>query len=160
MDKKTILVYYSRTWITRKVAEYIQQLINCDIEEIIDKKNRSWILWYLWAGKDAALKKLTEINDTKLNLSDYDTLIIGTPVWDFTMSSGIRTYIQQNKKKLPSKIIFYCTMWWGGERTTFQDMTYLCQKTPIWAIWFKTKEIVRNEFQERLKNFLQETIWF
>jgi len=158
MDKKILLVFYSRTWITRKVWEYIKQLTNCDMEEIIDKKDRSWVFWYLWAGKDAALKKLTEIQDTKLNPWNYETLIIGTPVRDFTMAVAIRTYLEKNKKDLPSKIIFYCTMWWGGDRTTFQDMTHLCSKTPIWVIWFKTKEIVKNEFQDRLKKFLEDII--
>jgi len=158
MDKKILLIYYSRTWITRKVAEYIKQLIICDVEEILDKKNRSWILWYIWAGRDASLKKLTEINETKLNPWNYDILIIGTPVRDFTMSSSIRTYIERNKSKLPSKIIFYCTMSGGWERTTFQEMTHLCSKSPIWTIYFKTKEIVKNEFQDKLQKFLEDTI--
>jgi len=158
MDKKVLLAYYSRTWITRKVAEYIKELINCDIEEIIDKKDRSWVFWYLRAGKDAALKRLTEIQETKLNPLDYNILIVWTPVRDFTMASAIRTYLEKNKKNLPEKIIFYCTMWWGWDRTTFQDMTYLCWKTPIWIIWFKTKEVVNNKFQDRLKNFLEDII--
>lgn len=158
MKKTTLLIYYSRTWITRKVAEYIKQLIACDVEEIVDKKNRSGILWYIWAGRDASLKKLTKINETTLNPWDYDTIIIGTPVRDFTMSSAIRTYIQNHKGNLPSKIIFYCTMAGGWERTTFQDMTCLCGKTPIWAIRFKTKEIARNEFQDRLKKFIEDII--
>jgi flavodoxin len=158
MDKKILLVYYSRTWITRKVAEYIKQLIACDVEEIIDKKDRSWIIWYLWAGRDASLKKLTDIQETNLYPWNYDILIIGTPVRDFTMASAIRTYIQKNKENLPPKIIFYCTMWGGGDRTTFQDMTYLCSKTPIWVIWFKTKDIVKNQFQDRLKKFLEDII--
>lgn len=158
MDKKILSIYYSRTWITRKIAEYIQQIVPCDTEEIIDKKDRSWVFWYLLAWKDAALKKLTEIQEIKYNPWDYEILIIGTPVRDFTMASAIRTYIEKNKTNLPTKIIFYCSMWWGWERTTFQDMTYLCWKTPIWVIWFKTKEVVKNEFQERLKKFLEDII--
>lgn len=158
MEEKILLVYYSRTWTTRKVAEYIQQLINCDVEEIIDKKQRSGILWYIWAGRDAALKKNTEIEKTKFKNWHYDTLIIGTPVRDFAISPAIRTYIQENKTNFPSKIIFYCTTWNSWEREAFQEMIYVCSKIPIWTICFKTKEIEKNKFQDRLKIFLEEII--
>ena len=33
---KTLLVYYSRTDVTKKIAKMIQEKINCDIEEITD----------------------------------------------------------------------------------------------------------------------------
>ncbi len=158
MDKKILLVYYSRTWITGKVAEYIKLLTNCDTEEIIDKKERTWILWYIWAGRDAALKKITEIQKIKFKPWDYDILIIGTPVRDFAISPAIRSYIQENKEDLPPKIIFYCTTWNSWEREAFQEMIYVCSKVPIWTICFKTKEIEKNKFQERLKNFLEEII--
>jgi flavodoxin len=158
MDKKILLVYYSRTWRTSKVAEYIKQLTNCDIEEIIDKKKRTWILWYIWAGRDAALKKITQIQQTKFKTWDYDILIIGTPVRDFAVSPAIRSYIQENKGNLPPKIIFYCTTWNSWERETFQEMIYLCSKKPIWTIYFKTQEILKNKFQEKLKNFLEKII--
>lgn len=160
MNKKILLVYYSRTWTTRKVAEYTKQLINCDIEEIIDTKQRFWILWYIWAGQDAALKKTTEIEKIKFKPWYYDIIIIGTPVRDFAISPAIRTYIQENKIEFPPKIIFYCTTWNSWEREAFQEMIYICSKPPIWTIYFKTKEIIKNKFQDRLKNFLQETIWF
>lgn len=158
MHKKILLVYYSRTWITRKIAQHIEKIIKCDVEEIIDTKSRSWIFWYILAGRDASLKKLTKIKTIQYNPSDYQVLIIGTPVRDFTMATAIRTYISQNKNNLPPKIIFYCTMWSGWDRSTFQDMTHLCAQTPIWTIQFKTKEIIKNQFSQKLDKFLVDTI--
>ncbi|MDY6965570.1 MAG: hypothetical protein SVM80_06305 [Halobacteriota archaeon] len=38
---KSHLVYYSRTGTTKKVADAISDIINCDIEEIVDTKDRS-----------------------------------------------------------------------------------------------------------------------
>ena len=35
---KTLLVYYSRTNITKEIAETIQKKLDCDIEEISDEE--------------------------------------------------------------------------------------------------------------------------
>ena len=35
---KYLVVFYSRTGVTKKVAQYLAQRLSCDCEEIIDKK--------------------------------------------------------------------------------------------------------------------------
>lgn len=35
---KTLLVYYSRTGVTRMIADTISESVKCDIEEIVDTK--------------------------------------------------------------------------------------------------------------------------
>jgi len=61
------------------------------------------------AGRDAALKKLTNIQDISYDMAAYDIVCIGTPVWDFTMSAAIRTYLVLYEDKLPASLIFFCT---------------------------------------------------
>ena len=48
---KTIVVYYSRTGNTRKVAEELADTLKCDIEQIIDTQKRSDVLGFLRSGK-------------------------------------------------------------------------------------------------------------
>ena len=62
---KILVVYYSRTGNTRKVAEEIENTLNCDIEEIIDTKNRSGLLNYITSGFQASRKKLTTLENIK-----------------------------------------------------------------------------------------------
>lgn len=112
MDKKILIVYYSRTGATKKVAEILREKLNCDSEEIIDTKNRSGALGYIMSGRDAMKKKLTKLQPLKKNVADYDLVIIGTPTWVYTLSTPIRTFISENKEKIKSVAIFY-TM--GGE---------------------------------------------
>ena len=56
---KNLVVYYSRTGRTKKIAKEIQERLNADIEEIHDVKNREGILGWLSAGRDAGTKKTT-----------------------------------------------------------------------------------------------------
>ncbi len=105
---KILVAYYSRTGTTRKVAEAIAGILKCDIEEVIDKKSRSGALGWLKSGRDAGSKKLTTIEETKNDPGLYDVVAIGTPVWNGTMSTPIRTYIVQHRESF-KKVAFFCT---------------------------------------------------
>ena len=76
-----LVVYYSRTGGTRKVAEYIAKQLGADIEEIIDMKKRSGIWGFLTGARDALRRKETEINEIKKDSSKYDLVIAGSPMF-------------------------------------------------------------------------------
>jgi hypothetical protein len=88
--------------------------------------------------------------------SAYDIVVLGTPVWDFTMATAIRAYITLYEKKFPSSLLFFCTQANGWAKETFQEMAILCGKKPIAEIVFTTKEIVQEKYQERFKFFLSK----
>ena len=76
-----LVVYYSRTGNNRAIAKTIAEKLSAEIDEIIDKKKRLGKLGWLLAGRDSRARKLTEIEFQK-NPQDYDTIIIGSPIWD------------------------------------------------------------------------------
>ena len=149
---KTLVVYYSRTGTTKKVAQDISKILKCDKEEIQDIKSRKGVIGYLISGREAMTKKLAEIKETKKDPSKYDLVIIGTPVWAYNMSSPVRTYITKNKFK---KIAFFCTMGGSGDKPTFKKMEELCNKKPKATLTLKTKEVMDNKHIEKLKEFLK-----
>ena len=83
------------------IAETISESLDCDIEEIVDKEKRGGILGYLKSGYEASRNKLSIIEDPKHDLSKYDLLIVGTPVWAGKMSVPLRTYLHKNMEKIP-----------------------------------------------------------
>jgi flavodoxin len=78
---KALLVYYSRTGNTHMIANTISESIKCDMEEIVEKDKRKGIIGYIKSGYQASRGKVVHIEDSKYEVSDYDLLIIGTPVW-------------------------------------------------------------------------------
>jgi len=152
---KTLVVYYSRTKITEKVAQTISENINCDIEEIIDLKNRSGAIGYLKAGKDAMKKVETDISISDKDPSRYDCVIIGTPVWAFTMAPAIRTYINQNKDRF-KKVAFFCTEGGSGHEKTFKDMEELTKKKPITTLFLLTKEVSKEQHINKTQEFVEK----
>jgi flavodoxin len=155
---KILIVFYSRTGTTKKLAEEISKCIeNCEVEEIFDTQKREGTAGYLASGKDAVLKKKARIKETKKNPADFDLVIIGTPVWVLTMSSPIRTYIIKNKNRF-KRIALFCTMGSMGEDNTFMDMEKLCDKKAMATCAIKTGEVVNNDFADEIRDFIDEIV--
>lgn len=152
---KSLVVYYSRTGTTKKVGESISKILKCDLEEVIDAKiSRAGVKGWMISGKEAFLKKCPGIKEVKKDLSLYDLVIIGTPVWALTMSSPIRTYISQNKNKF-KKVAFFCTHE-GMPGNTLKDMEKLCGKKLITSTDFIKKEVINEKYNQKLKKFISE----
>jgi len=93
---KVLVVYYSRTKHTQLVAEKLAKKFNAELEQLIDKKNRTGLFSIVSAGKDAISSKTTIINALQHNPKDYDLILIGGPSWYGNVTPAIRTFITQN----------------------------------------------------------------
>jgi flavodoxin len=101
---KTLVAYYSRTGTNRTIAENLADQIGADLDEIVDEKKRSGPLGFLGAGRAALGQKTTEIS-TQLDPSNYDTIILGSPIWAGNMNPALRTYLE--KYDLGGKRVFF-----------------------------------------------------
>ena|SRR3989344_9573720 len=153
---KALVVYYSRTGTTRKVAEAIASGLKAHNEEIIDKKDRKGPIGYVIAGKDASQAKGTDISEQKHDLKDHDTIIIGTPIWAWTITPAIRTYLEKNKDVLKKKKLgFYCTMGGSGDKKAFAEMERIIGAKPKATLTLLTREVVKGEYEEKVEKFLK-----
>ena len=111
-----LVVYYSRTGKTRLVAEKLAGLLGADVEEITEEKNRSGVLGYLVAGKDALLKRRAELTRVP-SVDGREAVVIGMPVWGFRPPPAIRAYVET--VDLSGKAVCaFCTYdGSGGDRT-------------------------------------------
>jgi flavodoxin len=103
-----LVVYYSRTGNNRTLAEKIAEALTADIDEIIDKKNRKGRLNWLLAGRDSRARKFTKI-EYKKNPQDYNTIIVGAPIWAGNPIPPLRTYLQEIDLKGKRVAFFICS---------------------------------------------------
>jgi flavodoxin len=151
---KILLVYYSRSGTTRKIAEAIKEKINCDLEEIISVKNRAGVFGFLISGKEGSKKESAEIKPTLNDPAGYDLVIVGTPIWSWNLSSVIRTYLQQNSVKF-KKLAAYCTMGSSGAENAFVEMERICQLKLVDKISFSTKEMNNGDYKKKIDKFIE-----
>jgi len=147
---KSLVVYYSRTGTTRKVAEAIAGILNSDIEEIFDTKKRTGVLGWMRAGRDA--KKLTEIKEIKEDPTQYGIVVLGSPTWNDILVPAIRTYISQYGNRF-KKVAFFCTQD-SEETSTLTNMESLCRKRPLDTLTLRKKQDVQSgNYQEMVRKF-------
>jgi len=153
---KMLVAYYSRTCTTKKVGDEIAAKLKADKEEVIDRKNRKGAIGYMIGGKDAMSKKLTKINNLKKNPKNYELLIVGTPVWGFTVTPAIRTFLTQIKD-YNKKAAFFCTMGGSGDERTFNEMQKLLPKAKLIAtLALRTIEVKNNKYGDKLSEFIKK----
>ena len=156
---KALVVYYSRTGHTKKVAETIADMLSCDREEIVDTQWRSGPLGWLRSGYQTTKKSLTELKDLESDLSAYDLVIIGTPVWAGTVSVPVRTFVSQYKDLL-CRIAFFSTHAGDETQNEFVEMEALCETQPVSVVSFSSREVEKEHYIEKVKEFvikLEET---
>ena len=107
---KPLVVYYTRTGNSKFAAETIAAELGADIEEVVDLKKRQGRLAFMSCGRDAMQGKETEIASTKRNPADYDLIVIAQPVWAWSPTPAIRTYVKKNSLSGKKVALFF-----GGE---------------------------------------------
>ncbi|MEM2109045.1 MAG: NAD(P)H-dependent oxidoreductase [Candidatus Odinarchaeota archaeon] len=150
---KSLIVFYSRTGRTKTVAHKLLELVQCDIEEIIDLKKRSGIAGFLGAGKDAALKRKTTIKEPEKQASDYDLLIIGTPIWAGNITPAIRTYIDKIRSHINQTALFCTCSGKGNSTKAFMEIEDLCGKKSLATMEVTVKELSTGDYMGKLKRF-------
>ena len=155
---KTLVVFYTRTGTTKKAAEAIAKELGCDIEELSDGKDRKGLIGWIMAGKDAGQKTMEKLKELEHNPSGYDLVIIGTPVWNFSVSSPVRTFLITHKDRL-KKVAFFFTGGGGGgnvNKNVLPHMTVACGKDPVATLALRTDEVAKGEHMQKIKEFVKK----
>ena len=121
---KALVVYYSRTGMTKIVAETVRAILQCDAEELRDTKARKGIVGYMRSGREVMENGTTAIEPTVHDPADYDLVIIGTPVWVYTMATPVKVWLEQNEAKI-KKLAVFCTCA-SNPGHTVDDMEAAC----------------------------------
>ena len=112
-DNKSIVIYFSRTNNTEKIANYIVELTNSDSYEIIAKipYTDDDIKYYTNCRADreqADPNARVEIGSDKIDISGYETIYLGYPIWHGEAPRIMYTFVESYDLKNKT-IIPFCT---------------------------------------------------
>lgn len=131
MSNRTLLVYYSKTGNTRKVAQKIAQNLECDLEEV-----------------DETGKTIDTVDP-----SEYDLVVIGSPVHGFRASEPIQEFVKRNKDRLPRISIFLTFNLWPAR--TILGLEKIAGKKCIASEKFKEKDIKQDLIDAKLNAYTE-----
>ncbi|OIQ74409.1 flavodoxin [mine drainage metagenome] len=149
---KTLVTFYSRSGTTRRIAEALSATLKCDLEEITEPKPRTGFLGYIRSLLEASWRRPSTILPKKHDVSSYDLVVIGTPVWAWSLSSPVRTYLMATASQLP-EVAFFCTLGGSGSESAFAQMTAIVGKQPRAVCAITQREAWSENYFDRLSQF-------
>ena len=137
---KTLCLYYTRTNTTKAAMEKLAQLLDADLAEYTDGKDRSGVMGYIGACFVSAKKTRVTIKE-QVDPASYDRVIIGMPVWVEGPCAIGRAFINQYKDSLKGEVYYAVThMGKGAYEKKIKAMDRLLGRPSCGQISMQTKE--------------------
>lgn len=94
---KTLIVYYSLEGNTRWAAEKIAAQLGADTLRLVPKAAYpdKGFKKFLFGGKSAVMKETPELEPYEVDITQYERLVLATPVWAGTLAPPLRTFIRR-----------------------------------------------------------------
>ena len=109
-----LFIYYSRTGNGDLIADLLKEK-NYDIRKVIPKRQlpKSFFLSMCVGGMLGGLKHKAKLKKFDYDISKYDEIVIGTPVWNGNFACPINTLL--SKIKLNDKKVSFIIYSGGGD---------------------------------------------
>ncbi len=154
--EKVLVLYYSQTGNTRAVAEKICSLTGADIEEItaVDPYSGTYEETINRCLRERESGALPEINQVESDLSQYDVIFLGYPVWFGTCARPVLTFLGE-ESLAGKKIVPFCTFGSGGLKSSTDDIKALQGASQV-APGFGIRAARMQAMEAELDRFLKE----
>ncbi|MGP1395146.1 MAG: flavodoxin family protein [Inquilinaceae bacterium] len=153
---KTLIVFYSRTGTTAKVARGLADALGAEIAEIGCRRYRPGGLRYLRAGHDSLRGRLPPIEVRADRLSDYDLVILGAPIWTSYPAVPLRAFLDRTRD-LPAHVALFLTHGGHSEPRKAVDMVAALVPTDLEAtLLLRQEDVDQNRHLERLDRFAEK----
>lgn len=106
-DADSLIAYFSRSGSTELLASKIQALSGADVIELVAKETYSFNYGETVqrATQERNVKNTPELDVEMPDLSQYQSIYIGYPIWGMTMAEPVATFIEIYAKELDGKTI-------------------------------------------------------
>ena len=153
MEQKTLVVYFSATGTTEPLEEYAAEILEADIYEIIPEVpyTETDLAYYTNGRADQ------EQNDPSArpaiagkveNMEEYDTIILGYPIWHGQAPRIISTFLESYDFS-EKTIIPFCTSHSSGIGSSADNLHELC---PDSVNWMEGKRYEAGTMKETMEN--------
>jgi flavodoxin len=152
---RILVVYYSRSGHTEFVARQIAARCHADLERIEDSASRDGVLGSLRSALEAIFRLRPSIQRARRRPGDYDLVIVGTPVWFWSVASPVRTWVHRHRSELDNVALF-CTCGGSGHANAMDDLEALSGRPALARLALTERAVPQCQRDPALRSFLLE----
>ncbi len=149
---RALVVFYSLTGTTRRVAQALAAALEAELEEIRCPKYRSGFFGFWRAGYASWRSKIPEIAPPQHDPSHYDLVLVGGPVWAWNACTPVRAYLMREAPRLPA-VGFFVTVGGVGFERALATMQALAGREPAATLVLRTEDFKRGGDRAAIANF-------
>jgi flavodoxin len=149
-----LVIYYSRTGTTQKVAEAIARATGADIEGLVDNVKRTGLLGYLRSGRDAMRQRGAQLKALHVRPANYDLVVVGTPIWGSNLSAPVRAFLEDHRGRLQQVAFFLTSGGKRGQEGVLRDMATAVGQQPVARLAVTQGEVDGDRYASQLRAFL------
>ena len=150
--QKLLVVFYSRTGMTRLVSSMLADELDCAVEELCDVRSRVGLWGLLTSTLDGALERGTRLAPVKEDPARYDLVVVATPVWSSSVSAAVRTYLEERRGRF-HKVAFALTQGSVGRARVFRQMQELSGSAPLTTLAVTESDFQRGHYRRKVSRF-------
>lgn len=123
-SKKTLVVYFSYTiGNTRSIARRVADALHADMEELQPVKpySNDYDEVVKQGEREVQEKYLPPLKPIKVNVADYDRIIVGSPTWWYEPAPVVMSFLEHADLKGKTVVPFATSAGWPGR--VIGDMT-------------------------------------
>ena len=123
---KSVVVYFSQTGTTKKLAGVLKQAVNADEIELrlVTPYPSTYDSTIAAVGAQRESKQWPALENAKLDLAKYDTVYLGYPIMFGSFAPPIYTFLDSND--LSGKVVVpFCTFGSGGRKVSAAELKTL-----------------------------------
>jgi len=138
--KRVLIVYYSLSGHTERVARDLALRLGADVEQVREHTNRRGLLGQLRAALDSARERPGLLGNLDRRASDYELTIVGTPVWVGKMTPAIRAYLKSICGR-SNEVAFFTTSGNTPVEKVVPAMEKLAWRRAVASVGFTEREL-------------------
>ena len=155
---KTALIYFSNTGTTKKIADRISELFSPDITEV--KLNKPYGGFIPSVGryiKNRFIHKEDQVETSPIDLTEYETVFIGSPVWAGKLPDSFADFLKKCKND-NLKIIPFATAAKTGKDSILEEIKEIFPDAEISDYFFQTQlgKEEPDEWLDHLKTIIND----
>lgn len=148
-----LVVFFSRTGHTRRIAYEIAAALDADIGEIHEPGDRRGLLGYLRSSVEAVFGMTPRLSPDRLDLRQRPLVIVGTPIWFWNIASPVRSFLLGHRTRM-GRVAFFCTFGGSGERRVLRDLRSLCGRAPVATLALTERQCAAGAHDDELARFV------